>query len=167
MSALVYLSSSGDACTANDIAIGSRYVRCHFGGGGSHEIGCTSDSSSSSSYFGETRGGTAMQVANRFFAWRNSQGVTSCLSSAAEPQTDWLTVTVRRVGGRGVRAPPLAKPARHLSISHALSRTQFTGNCEANTFLAHFLNFFWPHPLYGNRWHARMRDVLNLWSAYT
>ena len=89
--------------TLHWIGIGSHYARALSLWWNSHELGCTSGSSSS--YFGEPRAGTAMQVANRFFARRNSEGVTSCLSSA-----DWLTVTVRQTSGReGVTCSTFSK----------------------------------------------------------
>ena len=97
---------------------------------------------------------TAMQVANRFFARRNSRGVTSWLASPAAGQGGrGRTVTVcqtRREGG----APPLADPVRRPSIRHALSRAQSTINCRAAHSLSRSLflelpplDFFLPYAL--------------------
>ena len=78
------------------------------------------------------RGGTAMHVANRFFARRNSRGVTSWLaSSAAGPGGRADCHCLSDEEGRKGGAPPLAKPVRRPSIRHALSRAQSTINCQA------------------------------------
>ena len=100
---------------------------------------------------------TAMQVANRFFARRNSRGVTSWLASpAAGPGGRGRTVAVcqARKGGREGGAPPLAKPVRRPSIRHALSRAQSTINCRAAHSLSRSLflellplDFFSPYAL--------------------